>query len=54
MPPILVSSSAKRVATQILVTAKLNGKKGFILSFFICDIIRPNNYLFKISNLAQD
>ena len=27
MPPILVPSSAKRIATQILVTAKLNGRK---------------------------
>ena len=27
MPPILVPSSAKRIATQILVIAKLNGWK---------------------------
>ena len=26
MPPILVPSSAKRIATQILVIAKLNGR----------------------------
>ena len=29
MPPILVSSSAKRITTQILVTAELNGRKYF-------------------------
>ena len=27
MPPILVLSSAKRITTQILVIAKLNGRK---------------------------
>ena len=43
-PPILVPSSAKRIATQILVIAKLNGKD-FILRVFICDIIRPNKEL---------
>ena len=31
MPPILVPSSAKHIATQILVIAKLNGRKYFIL-----------------------
>ena len=41
MPPILVPSSAKRIATQILVIAKLNGRKDFILRGFVCDIIRP-------------
>ena len=45
MPPILVPSSAKRIATQILVTAKLNGKKDFILRVFVCDIIRPSKEL---------
>ena len=39
MPPVLVPSSAKRVATQILDTAKLNGRKDFILRVFVCDII---------------
>ena len=39
MPPILVPSSAKRIATQILVIAKLNGGKDFILRVFVCDII---------------
>ena len=30
MPPIIVPSSAKRIATQILVIVKLNGRKYFI------------------------
>ena len=42
MPPILVLSSAKRIATQILVIAKLNRKEGFILRVFVCDTIRPS------------
>ena len=41
MPPILVPFSAKRIATQILAIAKLNGRKDFILRGFVCDIIRP-------------
>ena len=45
MPPILVPSSAKRIATQILVIAKLNGRKDFILRVFVCDIIRPSKEL---------
>ena len=45
MPPILVPSSAKRIATQIVVIAKLNGKKDFILRGFVCDIIGPNKEL---------
>ena len=45
MPPILVSSSAKRIATQILVIPKLNGRKDFILRNFVCDIIRPSKEL---------
>ena len=40
MPPILVPSSAKRIATQILVIAKLNGRKDFILRGFVYNIIR--------------
>ena len=42
MPPILVLSSTKRIATQILVIAKLNRKEGFILRVFVCDTIRPS------------
>ena len=40
MPPILVPSSAKRIATQILVIAKLNEREDFILRGFVSDIIR--------------
>ena len=45
MPPILVPSSAKRIATQILVTVKLNRRKDFILRGFTCDIIRLSKEL---------
>ena len=45
MPPILVLSSAKRIATPVLVITKLNGKKDFILRGFVCDIIRPSKEL---------
>ena len=45
MLPILVPSSAKRIATQILVTAKLNEREDFILRGFVYDIIRPNKEL---------
>ena len=31
MPPILVPSSAKRIATQMLITGKLNERKDFVL-----------------------
>ena len=41
MPPILVPSSAKHIATQILVIAKLNRRKKFFLRGFVCDVIRP-------------
>ena len=41
MPPILVPSSAKRIATQILLIAKLNEREYFILGGLVCDIIRP-------------
>ena len=45
MPPIFIPSSAKRITTQVLVIAKLNGRKDFILSCFVCDIIRPSKEL---------
>ena len=45
MPSILVPSSAERLATQILVIEKLNGRKDFILRVFVCDIIRPSKEL---------
>ena len=41
MPPILVPSSAKRIATQMLVSGKLNGRKDFVLRGFVCDTIGP-------------
>ena len=41
MPLILVPSSAKRIATQILVIAKSNESEDFILGGFVSDIIRP-------------
>ena len=45
MPPIHVPSSAKRITTQILVIANLNGRKEFILRVFVCDMIRPSKDL---------
>ena len=45
MPPILVPSSTKRIASQVLVIAKLNLRKYFILRGFVCDIIRPSKEL---------
>ena len=59
MPPVLVPSSAKRIATQMLVIAKLNGREDFVLRGLVCDIIRPSkklpvqNYLFKVSKLLK-
>ena len=41
MPPILVPTSAKCNATQVLVIGKLNEREDFILRGFIFDIIRP-------------
>ena len=45
MPPILGPSSAKRIATKILVIAELHGRKDFILRVFVYDIIRPTKEL---------
>ena len=45
MPPILVPSSAKCIATQILVIAKLSQRKYFILRVFVCYVIRPSKEL---------
>ena len=45
MPPILVPSSAKRIAIHILVIAKLNGRKFLILRGFVCDTIRLSKEL---------
>ena len=50
MPPTFVPSSAKRIATQMLVILKLNERKDFILIGFLCDIIHPSkNCMFKVS-----
>ena len=53
MPPILVPSSAKRVATQMLVVEELNGRKDFILRGFVCDVIRPSKKLPVQSKLLK-
>ena len=45
MLPILVPSSVKRIATEIVVIANLNGKKDFILKVFVCDIIHRSKEL---------
>ena len=42
MPPILVPSSVKRIATKILAIAKLNERKDFTLRRIVCNIIRPS------------
>ena len=48
--PILVPSSAKRIATQILVIAKFNRKIDFEV-LFVISFVPARNYLFKVSNL---
>ena len=51
MPPILVPYPAKRIATQILVIAKLEGRQDFFLkAFFVISSHPARNYLFKVSN----
>lgn len=45
VPPILATSSAKRIATQIVVTAQLNERNYFILGDSVSDIIRPSKKL---------
>ena len=53
MPPILVPSSTKRIVTQILVIAKVNGRKHFILRvLFMMSFVPARNYLFKVSKLS--
>ena len=53
MPPILVPSSAKRIATKMLVIKELNGRKDFILRGFACNIIRPSKELPVQSKLLK-
>ena len=51
MPPILVPCSAKHIATQVLVIAKLNGRKDFFWeALFLMSSVPTRNYLFKVSN----
>ena len=50
MPPILVPFSAKRIATEILVTTKLNGRGDFTLRDFVISSVTARNHLFKGSN----
>ena len=45
MTLILIPSSTKRIVWQVLVIAKLNGRKDFILKVFVCEIIRPSKEL---------
>ena len=56
MPTVLVPSSPERIAAQILVIAKLTGRKYFILRGFVCDIIRPSKGLpsLKLATEAQE
>ena len=51
MLPVLVPSSAKHITTQILVIAKLNGRKYFFWeALFVISFVLTRNYLFKFSN----
>ena len=48
----LVPSSAKQIATRILIVAKLNGRKILIWeALFVISSIPVRNYMFKTSNL---
>ena len=42
MPLILVPSSTKRIAAQILVTEKLDGRQDFVLRICVFDMILPS------------
>ena len=45
MSPILVPSSTNRIATQILVIAKLNGRRNLVLRGCVYDMIFPSKQL---------
>ena len=45
MPPILIPSCTKLIATQILVIAELNGRNDLVLSVCVFDMIFPNKQL---------
>ena len=50
MPLILVPSSARHIATQVLVIAKWK-KRFFVGGFlFVMSSVSTRNYLFKVSN----
>ena len=54
MPPILLPSSAKHIATQILVIAKIKWKKReAFLREYLCDFIRPYKELPVQSSLLK-
>ena len=53
MSPILVSSSAKPIGTQMLVIENLNVRRDFILRDFVCDIIHPSKELPVQSKLLK-
>ena len=42
---LTVPSSAKRIATQMLVIEELTGRRDFNLRGFVCDINRPSKEL---------
>ena len=45
MSPILISFSARRIAKQNLVIAKLNGRKDLVLSVCAYELIFPSKQL---------
>ena len=49
--PIVVTSSGKLIRMQILVIAKLNGRKNLIIRGCVFEMILPGKKLFKVSNL---
>ena len=51
MPPILVPSSTKRIATQMLVPEKLNGRKEFCFER-LCLRYHPSHQKTTCSKLA--
>ena len=53
MSPILVTSSTKLIATQVLVIANLNEKEYFILRGFLCCVIHPYKEL-PVQTEAQE
>ena len=54
MPPILVPCSTKRIATQILVVAKLNGRKDLFLCVYEMVFSQQTIACSKLANEAQE